>query len=75
LHPPYACAACERHNETDKALDLLECMHRAGFAASYANYSSIIMQVLLHSTGVCRPTCKVASRACTQCLSTMRDSV
>lgn len=23
-------------------------MHRAGFAASYANYSSIIMQVLLH---------------------------
>jgi hypothetical protein len=45
------CAACERHNETDKALDLLECMHRAGFAASYANYSSIIMQVLLHDIG------------------------
>ena len=45
-------AACERHNETDKALDLLECMHRAGFAASYANYSSIIMQVLLQEIGV-----------------------
>ena len=38
-------AACERHNETDKALDLLECMHRAGFAASFANYTSIITQV------------------------------
>jgi hypothetical protein len=72
LHSPCACAACERHNETEKALDLLECMHRAGFAASYANYSSIIMQVLLHGTDVkyWPNACYSASHAWAQCLST-----
>lgn len=62
------CAACERHNETDKALDLLDCMHRAGFAASYANYSSIIMQVR-HQLPVVR-----SLHACTLQLLSLKDA-
>lgn len=38
-------AACEKHNELGKALDLLEKMHLAGFAGSPPNYASIITQV------------------------------
>ena len=39
-----SAAACEKHNELGKALDLLEKMHLAGFAGSPPNYASIITQ-------------------------------
>ena len=48
-------AACERRNEVDGGLELLEALHTAGYAAEYSSYVWCITQVRTAPTAHCTP--------------------